>query len=101
MKYIFIINEKAGKGKSKKIVPKIKEACDKRNYDYEIRYITEEINSEDIVKEYKDGNNVIYVVGGDGTLTKTLPGIIETKKGRGRKRQRESQLHGDGSLLPI
>lgn len=79
MKYIFIINEKAGKGKSKKIVPKIKEACDKRNYDYEIRYITEEINSEDIVKEYKDGNNVIYVVGGDGTLTKTLPGIIETK----------------------
>lgn len=79
MKYIFIINEKAGKGKSKKIVPKIKEACDKRNYDYEIKYITEEINSEDIVKEYKDGNNVIYVVGGDGTLTKTLPGIIETK----------------------
>ena len=33
----------------------------------------------DIVKEYKNEENVIYVVGGDGTLTRTIPGIIGTK----------------------
>ena len=42
MKYIFIVNEGAGKGKSQKILPKIEEECQKRKYDYEIRKITKE-----------------------------------------------------------
>ena len=37
MKYVFIINSKAGRGKSKTLVPKIESACKKRNIDYEIR----------------------------------------------------------------
>lgn len=79
MKYIFIVNEKAGKGKYKKIVPKIEIACKKRNYDYEIKYITDKMSGEDIARIYKNEENVIYVVGGDGTITKTLPGIVGTK----------------------
>ena len=34
MKYIFIVNEGAGKGKSQKILPKIEKECQKRKYDY-------------------------------------------------------------------
>ena len=79
MKYIFIVNESAGRGRYKKILPNIETACQKRNIEYEIRYITKEKSGCDIANEYKDEENVIYVVGGDGTLTITLPAIVGTK----------------------
>ena len=79
MKYIFIVNESAGKGKCKKILPNIEDECKKRKIEYEIRYITEEKSGYDICLEYKNEENIIYVVGGDGTLTITLPALIGTK----------------------
>lgn len=79
MKYIFIMNEGAGRGKCKKILPNIEKACQKRNNDFEIRYISKEKSGADIAKEYKDEEHIIYVVGGDGTLARTLPGIVGTK----------------------
>ena len=79
MKYIFIVNLVAGRGRCEKILPKIEAACQKRNIQYEIRYITKEKSGYDIAQEYKDQENVIYVVGGDGTLTITLPALIGTK----------------------
>ena len=79
MKYIFIINTIAGKGKYKKIIPSIESVCKEKNYKYEIRYITEEISGYQIASEYKDEENIIYSVGGDGTLTKILPAIVGTK----------------------
>ncbi len=79
MKYIFIVNEGAGKGKSQKILPRIEEECQKRKYDYEIRKITKEKSGYDIALEYKNQENVIYVVGGDGTLAITLPALVGTK----------------------
>ncbi len=79
MKYIFIINEGAGKGKSKKILPNIEKACKQRNIEFEIRYISKEKSGYDIAREYESEENVIYVVGGDGTLGITLPALIGTK----------------------
>ena len=79
MKYIFIINSLAGKGKYKKILPRIEAVCKQENKEYEIRYITKNLSGADIVSEYKNEENIIYVVGGDGTLTRTLPGIVGTK----------------------
>lgn len=79
MKYIFIINEGAGRGKFKKILPNIEKACKERKIDFEIRYISKEKNGSDIAQEYKDKEYVIYVVGGDGTLKVTLPGLVGTK----------------------
>lgn len=79
MKYIFIINAIAGNGKYKKILPNIENACKERNIEYEIRYITKEKDASSIAKEYKDEENIIYVVGGDGTITRTLAGIVGTK----------------------
>ena len=78
MKYIFIINSIAGNGKYRKILPNIEKVCKEKDVKYEIRYITKEDDGESIAKEYKDENNVIYVVGGDGTITRTLAGIVGT-----------------------
>ena len=78
MKYIFIINKIAGKVKNKNILSKIELACKKRNIEYEIRYISKEKTGADIAKEYKNEENIIYVVGGDGTITMTLEGIVGT-----------------------
>ena len=79
MKYIFIINAIAGRGRYKKILPNIEKICKERNIEYEIRYISEEKDGSQIASEYKDEENVIYVVGGDGTITRTLAGIVGTK----------------------
>ena len=79
MKHIFIINTIAGKGKYVKILPNIERVCKEENIDYEIRYITEELDGKSIALEYKDEENIIYSVGGDGTLTRILQGIIGTK----------------------
>ena len=79
MKYIFIMNENAGRGKCQKLLPNIHEACKSRKIDYVIRYITKDKNACDIAREYSGEQNIIYVVGGDGTLTMTLSGIVGTK----------------------
>lgn len=79
MKYIFIVNAIAGKGKYKKILPNIEKVCKDEKREYEIRYITENLSGSDIASQYKDEENIIYIVGGDGTLTRTLPGIVGTK----------------------
>lgn len=79
MKHIFIINTIAGRGRYQKILPNIEKVCKEENIDYEIRYITKELNGVDIVKEYENEENIIYIVGGDGTLTKALQGIVGTK----------------------
>lgn len=79
MKYIFIVNELAGRGKGLQILPNIEKTCKKRNIEFEIRYITKEKSGYDIALEYKEQENVIYVIGGDGTLTITLPALLGTK----------------------
>ena len=79
MKYIFIINPIAGRGKYKKILPNIEKICNERKIDYEIKYISKEKDGAQIASEYKNEENVIYVVGGDGTITKTIAGIVGTK----------------------
>lgn len=79
MKYIFIINAIAGKGKYKKILPNIETVCKQRNIEYEIRYITKEKDGAEIAREYENEENIIYAVGGDGTITRALAGIVGTK----------------------
>lgn len=79
MKYIFIVNENAGRGKCNKLIPNIEKECTTRGISYEIRNITPEKSGYEIALEYKDSENIIYVVGGDGTLAITLPGLIGTR----------------------
>ena len=61
MKYIFIINKIAGRGRYKKILPNIERICKERSIEYEVRYITKDITGADIALEYKHEENVILV----------------------------------------
>ena len=79
MKYIFIVNEGAGKGKCKELLPNIEQVCKDRRIEFEIRYVSDDKSGYDIALEYKHEENIIYVVGGDGTLTITLPALLGTK----------------------
>ncbi len=53
MKYIFIVNETAGRGKYKKILPNIEIECKSKKINYEIRYITKDLKVAKILLEYK------------------------------------------------
>lgn len=79
MKYIFIINKLAGRGKYEKLLPNIESICKEKNIKYEIQYITKSQNGSQIAQKYKDDENILYVVGGDGTINVTLQGIVGTK----------------------
>ena len=106
MKYIFIVNPSAGKGRVQRLLPKIEEECKKRNRNFEIRHISEEKSGYDIAMEYKNEENVIYVVCGDGTLSVTLPGLVGTKNklgiipaGSGNDTYRTIKTMEDGETL--
>ena len=79
MKRIFIVNKNAGKGTYKKVVENIEKCCREEKIDFEIRYITSKLSGYKIASEYKNEENIIYIVGGDGTLTRALSGIVGTK----------------------
>lgn len=78
MKYIFIVNPVAGRGKALKIVSKIEKACKNRKFEYEIRYTEITKTATEIAREYIEGDNIIYAVGGDGILNQTLNGMVGT-----------------------
>ena len=79
MKHVFIVNPNAGRGKGQKIISKIESVCKTEKLDYEIRLITKNLSGAEIASEYKEEENIIFVVGGDGTITKTISGIAGTK----------------------
>ena len=79
MKHIFIVNPTSGHGKALKIVPKIEEACKKRNLEYEIHYTKHSGDAVKIAKKYSFSKNVIFSVGGDGTLNEVVIGIMGSK----------------------
>jgi len=76
MKYVFIVNPTAGKKEYEKYVNNIKNYCEKNRKDYEIRITKTSGDATLIAKEYRKSKNIIYAVGGDGTLNEVLNGII-------------------------
>ena len=79
MKHVFIVNPTSGKGKALKIVDKIEEVCTKRNIEYEIHYTKSSGDATKIAKKYHFSKNIIFSVGGDGTLNEVLNGVMGTK----------------------
>jgi len=78
MKHIFIVNPIAGNGRAVKIVKNIERVCNNENLEYEIRYTTRPKDAIIIAREYQDSENIIYAVGGDGTLNEVLNGLVGT-----------------------
>lgn len=79
MKHIFIVNPISGKGKTLKAVDRIKKVCEEENLDYEIYFTEYPKDATKIARKYSFTKNIIYSVGGDGTLNEVLNGIVGTK----------------------
>lgn len=75
MKHIFIVNKISGKGISYRLVGTIKQVCEERNLDYEIKVTEYPGHTTEIAKEIKPGDVTVYSVGGDGTLLDIVNGL--------------------------
>lgn len=79
MKHIFIVNPCSGKGKSLRIIENIKKICDEDNLDYEMHLTNYPGEATKIAKKFRFSRNIIYSVGGDGTLNEVVNGVVGTK----------------------
>lgn len=79
MKHIFIVNPVSGQGRSLKLVDNIHRVCQREKLDYEVVFTRKPKDASEIVRNYRKGDNVIYSVGGDGTLNEVINGIVGTK----------------------
>ena len=79
MKRIFIVNPNSGGGKALKVVENIKKICEEDNLEYEIFFTDGPNDATKIAKKFRFSSNIIYSVGGDGTLNEVVNGIVGTK----------------------
>lgn len=78
MKHIFIVNPIAGKGTALLIAKNIEKVCIEEKIDYIIHYVSKEHNATNLARKYKHSKAIIFSVGGDGTLSYVLNGIVGT-----------------------
>lgn len=81
MKRVFIINPIAGNGCTLKIGKIIESICNEQQIDYQIHYTNKPKDATELTKLYSYNlePTVIYSVGGDGTLSEVVNGIIGSK----------------------
>ena len=73
-KHVFIINPKAGKGKSVDLIPYIK-----KEYDNPIILLTKYQNhAKELAIQYANKDSILYSIGGDGTLNEIVNGVART-----------------------
>ena len=79
MKYIFIVNPESAKGNAMKIIGNIEKVCKQEHIEYAKCYTLAQGDATRLAQSYKDEENIIYAVGGDGTLSEVLNGVVGTK----------------------
>lgn len=79
MKYIFIVNPTSGYADSSETIRKISEYCIKNNIEYEIEITKCKGDATELCKKYKWSKNIIFSVGGDGTLNECVNGIVGSR----------------------
>lgn len=79
MKRIFIINPNSGGGRSLKMVENIRKICEKDKLDYEMYLTNYPGEATKIAKKFRFSRNIIYSVGGDGTLNEVVNGVVGSK----------------------
>ena len=78
MKYVFLINSFTVKDDLNKMIHNIKTYCEEEKISYEIEINNESNSTEDILKKYKRTRNIIFSIGGDGTLNRVVNAIAKT-----------------------
>ncbi|MCF0111171.1 MAG: diacylglycerol kinase family lipid kinase [Erysipelotrichaceae bacterium] len=78
MKHVFVVNPISGRGAAKELVEPIREVCERRGLNYEIRVTRDESHGIRIAASYtKEDDVCLYAVGGDGTLWNVISGVTE------------------------
>ena len=78
MKYVFIVNSFTLGNKCKIICNKIEKYCMDKKLDYVIEINDTNNSTENIIKKYKNSDNIIFAVGGDGMINRVLNSIVDT-----------------------
>lgn len=80
MKVLFVVNPVAGKGLAAKVVPQIKAAMDElKDVTYDMIFTEKPGHATDIArKAAKDGMDIVFAVGGDGTVNEVMNGLVNT-----------------------
>ncbi|MDP2302961.1 MAG: diacylglycerol kinase family lipid kinase [Ignavibacteria bacterium] len=108
VKYIFIVNPIAGKGRGKKIAPELKSILDNSTYNYELFFTSKKNDAMNFVSGLpKSENYFVIAVGGDGTVNEIVNGFGENSKntlgvlpiGSGNDFARSINLLGDWKLI--
>ena len=79
MKYIFLVNSFSLKSKTNKIVSVLNDVVNELGMKYVIEVNSENYSTEDILNKYRNKKYTIICLGGDGTINRTLNGIVGTK----------------------
>lgn len=79
MKHIFIINPISGNQNGYEIGKHIQKYCAVNDFSYDIHYTEAPMDATNYAKLYKKESNIIYAVGGDGTINEVVNGIVGTK----------------------
>lgn len=75
MNYIFIINPTSGNKKGKYIGQIIDEYLKEKNINYKIYYTNKKNDATWIANMYRSNNDIVYCLGGDGTLNEVINGL--------------------------
>lgn len=76
MRHLFIINPRAGKGKTSGLIPYIERVCKEKSLNYIIEVTKSPGDATDIARKYCSAEVLrVYSVGGDGTLNEIVNGV--------------------------
>ncbi|MPM63525.1 Diacylglycerol kinase [bioreactor metagenome] len=79
MKYLFIINPIAGKGRGLEYISKIEEYFKNKDAEFHIKLTQYKDHGEEIVKEFCSNSTYhVFAIGGDGTVNEVLNGLVGT-----------------------
>lgn len=79
MKHIFMINSFSLRERLNTYIDVIDRSAKKLKLDYKIEINDDENSTEDILKQYKKNDYIIYAVGGDGILNRVVSALYGTK----------------------
>ena len=79
MRYIFLVNRFSVKKDLDVVIKKVFLLAKSLGLDFEIKVNSNEFSTEDILNDYRDDENIIVSLGGDGTLNRVLNSIYGTK----------------------
>ncbi len=83
MQYVFLVNVFSLGNEISEIVGRIEIVARTLKLDYKIEFNSSSVTTEDILDRYKNSQNIIISLGGDGTINRTLNGIVGTKNALG------------------